>query len=40
VWFDPKVYSAENKFYTEILKEELKIKANTFTNFEEAVQFI
>ncbi len=40
VWFDPYVYSEENKFYTEILKEELKIKVNTFTKFEDAIQFI
>ena len=40
VWFDPNVHNDENKFYTEILKEELKIKVNTFTNFIDAVQFI
>ncbi len=40
VWFDPYVHSGENILYTEILKEELKIKANTFTKFEDAIKFI
>ncbi len=37
VWFDPNVDSIENSRYTKMLKEELNIKVNTFTDFEEAV---
>ena len=40
VWFDPEVLNDENKLYTEIFKEELKIKVNTFTKYEDSLKFI
>jgi hypothetical protein len=40
VWFDPNVHNGENQGYAEVLKKELKVNVNKYTEFEEAVQYI